>query len=153
RLEAVLDERLVLRPDLLPLFEVARDPDAPDPPERVACERLHAVDVALRQQPERTGAVRPELQARDVIRHRAAPEGEAAVAPARAGGDLARLVDADAQARLSEHARTGAARDAAADHDDVGTPLDPPRRTRRRLLGEPEGVRHLSESTPRASPP
>src|SRR5207237_8212590 len=93
-LEAVRTKRLEFRPDLLPLLGVGRDSEAADAPEGIAGERPHAIDVTLRQQPEVARAFRSELAPRDVVRHRAAPEREAAVATARAGRDLPPLVAA-----------------------------------------------------------
>ncbi len=66
-----------------------------------------------------------ELAPRLVVRHRCAAEREAAVAAARAAGDLARLVEADADAALGERQRTRAAGDAATDHGHLGASLEP----------------------------
>ena len=81
----------------------------------------------------RSGA---ELAPGVVVRHRGAAEREAAVAAARAAGDLARLVEADADAALGERERARAAGDTAADHGDLGAPCEPalPSGARGRLL-------------------
>jgi len=78
-----------------------------------------------------------ELRNGSVVRHGCAPEREAAVAPARAAGDLARLVEAHAHATLGERQRARAARDAAADHRNVGASLERPPRQRLGRLVEP----------------
>jgi hypothetical protein len=57
-----------------------------------------------------------ELHDSGVVRDGRASQREAAVPPAGAAGDLARVVEAHAHAALRECQRTRAARDTAADH-------------------------------------
>ena len=79
----------------------------------------------------------PSSAARSVVRQRRAAQREAAVASARAAGDLARLVQAHAHAALGERQRARAAGDAAADDGDVGASVEARRAAARAGLVEP----------------
>ena len=118
--EPVIDERLVLRAQRRSLRVVDREPKAAERAERVARERGEPRLRLLCQLPVRPRRVVTELLPGGVVRHRAAAQREAAVASARTAGDLARLVQPHADARLRERERTRAARDAAADDLDFG---------------------------------
>jgi hypothetical protein len=135
--EAVLDERVVLGSQLLPLGPVDCEPEAAHAAEGVARQRRHTTKRILRQQPVGTRLLGTELPSRDVVGHRAAAEGEPAVPAARTARDLARLVQADREAGLGERQRARAARDAAADDLDLGGSRAGGARKRLRTLLEP----------------
>ena len=75
--------------------------------------------AALGQLPEPGGRSGPSSATCLVVGRRAAPQREAAVPPARAGRDLARLEEPDAETALGERQRAGAAGDAASDDHHV----------------------------------
>jgi hypothetical protein len=137
--EAVGTQRLELVPERVRLMLPLREPEAADAPARIACERLQAVECALAQPPEQACPFATERSLRPVVRHRTAAQGKAAVAAARARGDLARLEQADAQPTLGERQRARAARHAAADDDHVDLRRDRRSPSSKRLsrLGEP----------------
>ena len=139
--EAVLAQRLELGAELVALV-LAREPQASRAPERVATKLAHPVDVRLGQPPVVSRPLVAQPLSRTVICHRAAAKRKPAVAAARAGGDLARLVQADAQALPRERQSAGAAGDAAAHDLDVCLARQGPRRERGSGLGEPERVGH-----------
>ena len=91
-----------------PLRVVGSQPQAADAAERVARELLHAVERALGQRHRRRRRSAPSWSRRRVVRQARAAEREAAVAPARAAGDLARLVEPHADAALRERQRARA---------------------------------------------
>ena len=129
-LEAVLTESLVLGLELGPLGRIGRQPEASGAPEGVARQLLEPVEIALGPAPEPLGLLGSEVAPRLVVGRRAAAEREAAVAPARAAGDLARLVEANAPPRLREHERAGAAGHPAAHDRHVHRPRRPAREAR-----------------------
>src|SRR3712207_1314294 len=96
--EAVLAQRFVLGANLAALLHVGGEPKAAGASERVARERLEPVERALRTLPQPRGCVASVGLARDVVARGTAAQGEAAVAPARALGDPAGVVDTDAKA-------------------------------------------------------
>ena len=150
--EAVLAQRLVLGAQLVPLV-VTREPQASCPPEGVAAELGHPVDVRLGQPPVVGRPLAAEPLARAVVCHRATAKRKPAVAAAGAGGDLARLMKAHAQAGARERERARAARDAAADDLHVGRPGKGTRREGRGGLREPVGVGHGAMLATRAGDP
>src|SRR5437667_12786802 len=80
---------------------------------------------------------RAELGTGDVVRRGAAAKSEAAVAAAGAAGNLARLVDADAQVRVREREGAGAAGDAGPDDRHVDAARMAVLRERGRVVFEP----------------
>ena len=142
-LDAVLAQRLVLEPDRVALLLVGGEAVAAGTAKRVACELGEAVELLLRPEPVRLGAVGAVRLAGDVVARRAAAEREAAVAPARALRDAARVVDAHAQPALGEPKRRRAARDAGADDRDVDPAVVPGVGARRCGIFEPERVQEV----------
>ena len=147
--EAGRDERLVLGPELVALLLVDGDAQRADAAEGVARERLDRVDRALGPGGQGDGLGLAHGLRRDVERGRHPAQREAAVAPARALGDPARVVQPHALSRLREPERGGAAGHAAADDDDVRV-VDGHLRALRRRLAEPVGGhrRILRQSSP-----
>jgi hypothetical protein len=92
---------------------------ATSPTQRVARELGEAVELLLRPEPVRLRAVGAVRLARDVVARRTAAEREAAVAPTRAFGDAASVVNADAESALGEPQRRRAARDPGANDGDI----------------------------------
>ena len=80
---------------------------------------MRSSDRSVRLMIRRAGAAPSSLPG-DVVRHRGAARAEAAVAAARATRDAALLVEPHAHAALGQREGAGAARDAAADHRDLG---------------------------------
>ena len=120
--EPVGEQRVVLGAKLVALGVVGSEPQAADAPERVAGERLHPVERPLGELHQAPRTLRRRAASRDVVRRGCAAQCEAAVAPARAARDLARLVQAHADAALGERQRARAARDTAADDRDLRSP-------------------------------
>ena len=141
--EAVLAQRLVLRPQLVPLV-VPGEPETARPADRVAAELDHPVDVRLRQAPIVRSGIVAEPLTRAVVCHRPAAEGKPTVAAAGAGGDRARLVQAHALPQACERERGRDAGDATADDLDVGRPRERLRAEARSGFGKPEGVGHAA---------
>ena len=141
RVEAVLAQGFVLGADRVELLVVGQ-PEAPDAPERIARERLHPVEGALGEAPERPRAVRAESFPGLRVRHRPSAQREAAVPPARAGSDLPGLMHAHPQAALRQRERAGAAGHARPDDDHVRAPIAPRAQNRIRGLAEPVRVGH-----------
>ena len=128
----------MLEPKLLELLLVGGEAQAPRSRERVAGKQLEAVEVRLRQPPVRASCIAPERLARDVVAHRSTPEREAAVPAAGATRDRTRFVEANVEPALGQCKRARAAGDAAADHLDVGNPIErSPRERLRRGLRPP----------------
>src|SRR5207302_3570066 len=82
--DPVLAHRLVLGADVLALLLVRGEPQAAVTRQRVAGERLHAVERALRPLPQAARAFNAVRLTSDLITRRTAAQREAAVAPARA---------------------------------------------------------------------
>ena len=118
--EAVLAQRLVLGAERRPAPRRRRSRRLPTRRNASPASSSMPVEGALGEAPERLRRSRAEPLPRAVVRHRAAAQREAAVPPARARGDRARLVQAHAQPALGQRERTRAAGHAAADDDDVG---------------------------------
>ena len=118
--EAVLAQRVVLGLGSPALLLVGGEPEAAAPPQRVR-RRVARIRSSARsvQRQSRRARSRPMLSRASYVALGAAAEREAAVAPARAAGDLACLVHAHAEPALREAQRAGAARDAGADDDHV----------------------------------
>ena len=108
--EAVLAEGLVLGLELAPLGGIGGQPEAAGAAEGVAGQRLEPVEIALRPAPETLRTLGAEVAPCPVVGGRAAAQREAAVAPACAAGDLARLVQGDALPRLCERERASSSR-------------------------------------------
>jgi hypothetical protein len=96
RLDAVLAQRFVLEPDRGALLLVRGEAVTAGAAEGVATELGEPVELLLRPQPVRLRGRGAVGLAGNVVAGRAAAEREAAVAPARALGDAAGVVDADA---------------------------------------------------------
>ena len=140
--EPVREQRVALGSKLVSLLFVCGQPEAADTPERVAGELGHPIERELGQAPERSCTFRPEPGPGDVVVHGAATEGKAAVPPARAGGDRARLVQTNPFPGVGQRERAGTAGDASADDRDVdGTADAPPAKGLSRLV-QPEGRLH-----------
>ena len=142
--EAVLAEGLVLGLELGPLGGIGGQPQASGAPEGVARQLLEPVEIALRPAPETLRTLGAEVAPCLVVGGRAAAQREAAVAPARAAGDLARLVEDDALPRLCKCERAGTAGHPAAHDRHVHRPRRPVLGLgkARARFGEPVGARH-----------
>ena len=114
----------MLEPELLELLLVCGQAEAAGSRQRIAGEQLEAVQVLRGQEPVLPSSLAAERLAGDVVPHGPAPEREAAVASARAARDRTGLVEANAEPGLGQRERAGAAGDAAADHLDVGSPIE-----------------------------
>jgi hypothetical protein len=136
-LEAVLPQQLELGPELRRLLVVAREPEAPDVAKRSAGDRDQRPQLLLGPAPQRGRALAPHRLGQHRIWRGASPQREAAVTPARAARDLARLVEAHPHAGLGERERARAPGDPAADDGDLGRPVQLDVRNRLRRLGEP----------------
>src|SRR2546421_1068414 len=101
-LEAVLVQRRQLGTDLLDLVGVGRKPEAARTAQRIAGEGRQPVEVLLRQTPVLRRALCAEPLARVVVRHRAAAQREAPVAPTRTLPYAARVAHAHAQPCVRE---------------------------------------------------
>ena len=137
--EAVVAQGVVLAAQSVALGCIGGEAQAADPPERVAGELLHAVERPFgerHQPPCRFGA---ELRPRAVVGQRRTAEREAAVAPARTAGDLARFVQAHAHAVRGQRQGARAAGDTAADHRHLRASREARRRPLAALLLEPVG--------------
>ena len=145
--EAVGAQRLVLDRERVALVGVVGEAEAACAPARIFGERGEAVERLLGHPPVASGLLTTDRLDRDVVRRRAATEGEAAVASARPAGDLARFMEANPQASLGERERSRTARHTATDHGDVRRAVDPAVRDRRRRLVEPVARQRRSEST------
>jgi hypothetical protein len=135
--EPVGPQRLVLDGELVALLPVNGEPEAARSTAGVTGERGQLAERLLRQPPVACRLLASDRLDRDVVRRGAAAEGEAAVAAARAAGDLAGVVQPNLRACLRERQRGGAAGDPAADDRDVGRAFDPALRNRRPRLVEP----------------
>src|SRR5262249_9760923 len=126
--KAVLEKRVVLSTQRLALVVVDSEAQAADASKRVAGELLDAVERSFAQFHDGARV----LGAESVPRWRRGPprrgQGEAAVPPARAAGDLALLVQPPPCAALRERERARAAGDAAADDGDVRAAVEAPGR-------------------------
>ena len=148
RLEAVLAQRLVLEPDAVALFLVAREAIAAGAPQRVAGELGHPVERFCSPAPVAGSLLRAVRLAGDVVACGPAAEREAAVAPTRALGDAARVVHPDAQAGLGQPERGRAARDAGTDDRDVDAAVDPRVGPRRARFFQPVRIHEARRYTP-----
>ena len=119
-------ERLVLVAELVSLLVVGGKPKAPGTTKGIPCQRSRAPSSSVSVQ-RHSAAVRSSPI--DFCEHgerRSTPaKREAAVAPARAAGDLARLEEPDSETRLGERERAGAAGYPAADDGNVRRPVEP----------------------------
>src|SRR5207253_7386972 len=109
RVEAILVKRLELDPQLVSLLLVGGQAQAARAAKGVPGERLDPVDPLLGAPPVRVRLLAPDRLGSDVVRSCGAAQGEAAVSPARAAGDLAGLVQAHPQPGLGQSERAGAA--------------------------------------------
>ena len=137
--EPVLDERVVLAPDLVPLLVVRGQAQAARPARTRRPALEHVRERVLSPAPVRPRGVGAHPIAGDVVSHRTAAQGEAAVAAARPGCDLARLVHAHAAPPAGERERASEAGDAAADDRDVDRALCADARRELVRLEEPVG--------------
>jgi hypothetical protein len=142
--EPVVAERCVLGAQLLYLLFVCGQPKTADAAQRVASEPLHPVERLLAQLPKHYRALRAERSLRSVVGHRPAPQGEASVPPTCAGGDRARLVQANSPSTLRERERAGEPRDTAPDNGHVNRPVQPDTAKRLGRLVEPIGLSHAT---------
>jgi hypothetical protein len=150
--DAILAHRLVLAADLVPLLLVGRQAVAAGPRDRVAAERGHVVERPLGPVPQLACGVAAVGVARDVVARRATAEREAAVAAARAFGDPAGVVHADAEPALRERERRRAAGDAGADDRHVHPAVVGGRGARHGLVLEPVGIHDSSRTVSAAMP-
>src|SRR5438477_6657331 len=114
--EPILAQRFVLGLELRDLRRISGQAETPGAPEGVAGQFGEALEVALGQLPQRSGPLGTELRSRHVVRQGTAAQREAAVAAARATGDLSRLVNAHAQPCAREDMGARAAGHATAHH-------------------------------------
>jgi hypothetical protein len=123
--DAVLAQRLVLEPDHVALLLVGGEAVAAGATQRVARELDEAVELLLRPEPVRLGAIGAVRLACDVVARRTAAEREAAVAPARSLRNAAGVVDADPQSALGEAQGGRTAGDARADDRNINPAVEP----------------------------
>jgi len=100
--EAVFTQRLVLGLQGDRFIGVVDEPQAARRSECIAREGRHPLESTFRQSPELGRTLRPELIPGDVVRRSTAAQREPTVAPARAAGYLAAVVDTHPQPRLGQ---------------------------------------------------
>src|SRR5581483_9507244 len=135
--EAVGAQRLVLGGERVALLLVRGETEAAGSADGVSGEAGQPLERALGIEPVAARGVAADRLDGDVVGSGAAAEREAAVAAARATGDLTGVVQADGEAGVRERERRRTAGDAAADDDRVGASLKAPDRDRRRRFVEP----------------
>src|SRR5207247_8426389 len=115
--------------------------------ESIARKRLQAVECGPSALPEFACLVGTVGLARHVVPRRPAAKGKAAVSPARALRDPARIVDADSQTSACERERAGGTRDTGTDDRDIRRAVERSRRSRRQHLIQPERPIHPADAT------